>query len=155
MHESPATIYGDWNLDCRITNLELAQLQTAIRGGAATYDRNKDANCDGVLASGNNSPELLKFAANYAKQPPAACRGGELLLDGGGGMEESAMSLEGVDDGIDDSEPVDPSELAGWLIEELTPEDLAAFVAEATATAQEHADDGIGAEMMELLSYLE
>lgn len=51
-------------------------------------------------------------------------------------------------------ESVDLAELAAWLSAQLSPEDLAAFVARASVTAGEHADDAIGAEMMELLSYL-
>jgi hypothetical protein len=155
--------YGDWNGDCQITRAELTALQTAIAGGANTYNPLMDCNCDGVLLGGNNGAELALFLYNYTHHQSCAPQpdcGGESLM--GGGMEESAMFAgtgEGLEDGleeaVDDSEPVDPSELAAWLIEELTPEDLAAFVAQATATAQEHADDGVGVEMMELLSYLE
>jgi hypothetical protein len=154
IRHAQVTYYGDFNADCRLTNKELAELQTAINGGPSRYKAIYDVNCDGVLTPGNDSPELTRFLYNYANQPLPGC-GGLLLGGGAGGMEESAMSaLAGEDDGIDDTEPVDVSELAAWLIEQLSPEGLAAFVAQATATAQEHADDAIGAEMTELLAYL-
>ena len=122
-----------------------------------------DCNCDGVSEGGNDGADLTLFLYDYSHHQhcaPLPDCGGESLM-GGGGMEESAMSIgagEGLDDGLDevldDSEPVDIEKLATWLAEQLTPEQLAAFVAHATATALEHADDGIGADMMELLSYL-
>jgi hypothetical protein len=154
--------YGDWNGDCRITQTELSALQTAIAGGDNTYNPKMDCNCDGVLQGGNNGAELALFLHNYTYHqscaPTPDC-GGESLM--GGGMEESAMFAgagEGLEDGleaaVDDSEPVDTAALAAWLAEQLTPEQLAAFMADATTAAQAHADDGIGADIMELLTYL-
>jgi hypothetical protein len=128
-----------------ITNVELAMLQQAIAGGPSHYVPYMDSNADGVL----NNVDLAKFMANYAVQPGCA---GESLL-GAGGMD--GLAAGAAAEGVDDGESVDVAALAAWLIEQLSPEDLAAFVAQASATAEEHADDAVGAEMMELLSYLE
>lgn len=119
-------------------------LQQRITGGPSQYVRYMDSNGDGVL----NSVDLAKFMVNYAAQPGCA---GESLL-GGGGMDESDAFGGAEGDGFDDGEAVEA--LAQWLTEQFSPEELAAFVAQATVTAAEHADDAIGAEMMELLSYL-
>ena len=138
--------------------------QTCDRTRDQVQDQNcaQDCNCDGVLQGGNNGAELALFLHNYTYHqscaPTPDC-GGESLM--GGGMEESAMFAgagEGLEDGleaaVDDSEPVDTAALAAWLAEQLTPEQLAAFMADATTAAQGHADDGIGADIMELLTYL-
>jgi hypothetical protein len=143
------TIYGDWSpaADCVITNVEVAQLQAAILGGPSHYVAYMDADCDGVLTA---QVEMAKLLANYAIQPPPDCAGADSLL-GGGGMEESSMSGDDLVDG----EPVDVPALAAWLVEQFSPEDVAAFVAQASATAAEHADDAVGADIMELLTYLQ
>jgi hypothetical protein len=151
-----STYYGDWPTpvpDCVITNIEMAMLQQAIAGGPSRYVAYMDSNGDGVL----NNVDLAKFMANYAVQPGCAGEsllggGGELLL-GGDGMD--GMAAGAAAEGVDDGESVDVAALAAWLTEQLTPEDLAAFVAETSATAEERAGDAIGADMMELLSYLE
>jgi hypothetical protein len=66
--------------------------------------------------------------------------------------------VEGVEGdgsaGADDGELVDVAALADWLSAQLSPEDLAAFVAQASVTAADRADDAVGADMLELLSYL-
>ena len=145
-----SSVFGDFNGDCKLTNKELSDLQAAISSGP--YNPVYDVDCDGVLAPGNGSPELARFLYNYSHQPPPGC--GESLMSGGGGLGMESAAAEGLDDGADSSEAVDLAGLAQWLAEQISPEDLAAFVAQASATAAEHADDAIGADIAELLSYL-
>lgn len=142
-----ATYCGDWSpADCIITNIEVAMLQQAIAQGQ--YLAYMDTNSDGVL----NSVDVAKVLANYATQP--GCAGGE-SLEGGGGMDESGLFAGTEGDGVDDGAESPVGGLAAWLVEQLPPEDLAAFVAQASVTAAAHAGDAIGTDMAELLSYLE
>lgn len=69
-------------------------------------------------------------------------------------MDESRAFGDGAGEAADDAEPLDVPALAAWLAEQLSPEDLAAFVDQATLTAAERADDAVGAELTERLSYL-
>ena len=145
-----ATRFGDWNGDCQWTNVEMARLQQAIAGGPSAYEALLDSNCDGVLTTDG---DMARFLLNYANQPAPECS--ESLLGGGGGMEESAP-YSGEDGGTDDgADPPDVPTLAEWLSQEIAPVDLAVFLGQASVTAAEHADDAIGAEMLELLSYLQ
>ena len=123
-----SSVFGDFNGDCKLTNKELSDLQAAISSGP--YNPVYDVNCDGVLAPGNGSPELARFLYNYSHQPPPGC--GESLMSGGGGLGMESAAAEGLDDGADSSEAVDLAGLAQWLAEQISPEDLAAFVAQAS-----------------------
>ena len=133
------TIYGDWNGDCAITNVELADLQNAIAGGDETYNPLMECNCDGYLAD----PEIAAFLANMTKQPPCGRGGGD---GGGAGGESGTESYEGYDD---------VPGLAAWLMEVLSEEQLEAFVADLAAAATEFADSPVGQDLAELLSCLE
>jgi hypothetical protein len=145
---APRTRFGDWNGDCIWSNGEMARLQQAIAGGPSLYDPLLDVDCDGVLTT---ETEMARFLFNYANQPPPECS--ESLL-GGGGMEESGLFAGTAGEGAAGGEP-DLCALAAFLIEHTSPEDLAAFIAAATVTAAEHADDAIGGEITELLAHLE
>ena len=104
-----------------------------------------DVDCDGVLAAGNSSLELDQIQLSTPTTRWAA------IADGGhahGGI--ACRRYES--DGVDDADPPDLPTLAEWVSQQMAPEDLTAFVAQATATAADHADDAIGAEMMALLS---
>ncbi len=149
--EVPGTIYGDWNGDCTITNVELAELQDAIRGA---YNQLMDYDCDGELTS---EVELPAFLANMAQQ--ASCGFG-LLGGGGGGFGEEWPLMEGEPmydwPLFDEWVPYeDVPGLAAWLIEQLSPEDLAATIEALTTAAVEFADTPVGYDIAELLSYLE
>ena len=133
------TIYGDWNGDCTITNVELADLQTAIAGGPPTYNPLMDYDCDGYLTS---AVELPAFLDNMGSQPPCGRGGG----DGGGGGESWSESYEGYGD---------VPGLAAWLTEVLSEEQLKVFVADLAAAAAEFADSPVGQDLAELLSCLE
>ncbi len=146
----PGTIFGDWNGDCIITNAELADLQTVIAHGP--YDPLMDCDCDGEI----NNTELSKFMINMAQQP--SC--GRGMLGGGGGFGEEWPLFEGEPmfdwPLFDEWVPYeDVPELAAWVAEELSPEDLAATVEALTAAAVEFADTPVGYDIAELLSYLE
>jgi hypothetical protein len=166
-----ATIYGDWNGDCVISNVELAQLQAAVAGGSRTYDPLMDCNCDGVL----NNVELAKFLGNMTVQPPCGGRdgggeGGEgegegdgwaFEEDGGDGWafdgegDGGAEEEEGAGEGSGGEDGVDVAELAEWIMAELSPEELAVFVADLAAAAEEFAGTPAGADMAALLAELE
>jgi len=152
-----ATLYGDWNGDCVISNIELVQLQAAVAGGSSTYDPLMDSNCDGVLSN----VELAKFLDNMLVQPPCGGRdgGGERgegegedwasEEDGGAEEEEGAGEGSGGEDGVD------VAELAAWIMTELSPEELAVFVADLAAAATEFAGTRAGADMAALLAEFE
>jgi hypothetical protein len=144
-----ATIYGDWDGSRTATNAELAQLYAAIAAGPDGYRSIMDVNGDGELTA---QVEVSAFLANMAVQPPPECGGGELLLGEGGAEGALGAAVEGVAEG---AEPVDVAELAAWLIEQLPPEELADFVAVAGVTAAERADEPVGADLAELLFYLQ
>ncbi|NLG43757.1 MAG: hypothetical protein GX547_10955 [Phycisphaerae bacterium] len=156
MRPAVASRFGDWDGSCTIVNSEMGRLQQAIAGGPSSYDPLLDADCDGVLSA---DVELARFLLNYANQPFPECGesllggSGESLLGGSAEREESELFAAGED--LEGSEPVDVEMLAAWLVEVLSPEDLDAFIAQATVTAAEHADEAVRAEMAELLSYLE
>ena len=133
------TIYGDWNGDCAITNVELAALQQAIAGGDETYNPLMDYDCDGQLTT---QVELAAMLDNMTEQPPCGRGGG----DGGGGGESWRESYEGYGD---------VPGLAAWLTEVLSEEQLKAFVADLAVAAAEFADSPVGQDLAELLSCLE
>jgi hypothetical protein len=151
------TLYGDWNGDCVISNMELAQLQAAIAGGSSTYDPLMDSNCDGVLSN----VELAKFLDNMTVQPPCGGR------DGGGGRGEGegddwaseedggAEDGDGAGERSGGEDGVDVAELAEWIVAELSPEELAVFVADLAAAATEFAGTRAGADMAALLAEFE
>ena len=143
------TVYGDWNGNGTVEASELRALQTAIGGGPEAYNYMMDGDCSGTL----DNDDLDKFLANYGNN-----LNGGFLMGGGEALDGSEEAAEGAGaDGVgadDAEEPVDYAELAGFLIERLSVDELAAFVAEATLTAAEHEGDGIGAELAELLAYL-
>ena len=150
-----ATIYGDWNGDCVISNVELAQLQAAIAGGSSTYDPLMDSNCDGVL----NNVDVAKFLDNMIVQPSCGGRdGGEgegegddwaAEEDGGAEEEDDAGERSGGEDGVD------VAELAAWIVAELSPEELAVFVADLAVAVEEFAGTPAGADMAALLAEFE
>ena len=149
-----ATLYGDWNGDCVITNVELADLQNAIAGGAGTFDPLMDADCDGTL----DRAELLKFLANMTNQPPCGQRGGG--GDGDGSGAEGDFGGDGwtegfAFDGSEEEGHADAAELATWIGAELTPEELAAFINDLAAATTEFADTPVAIDLMELLAHLE
>ncbi len=152
-----ATLYGDWNGDCVISNIELAQLQAAIAGGSSTYDPLMDGNCDGVLSN----VELAKFLGNMTVQPPCGGRDGgggrgegegddwAAEEDGGAEEEDGAGERSGGEDGVD------VAELAAWIVAELSPEELAVFVADLAVAVEEFAGTPAGADMAALLAEFE
>jgi len=151
------TLYGDWNGDCVISNVELAQLQAAVAGGSSTYDPLMDCNCDGVL----NNVDVAKFLDNMIVQPSCGGRDGgggrgegegddwAAEEDGGAEEEDDAGERSGGEDGVD------VAELAAWIVAELSPEELAVFVADLAAAAEEFAGTPAGADMAALLAEFE
>lgn len=137
--QAVGSIYGDWNGDCAITNLELTALQQAIAGGEATYDPLMDYDCDGKLTT---EVELAAMLDNMCEQPPCGRGGG----DGGGESGSESYEYEGYDD---------VPGLAAWLTEVLSEEQLEAFVADLAVAATEFADSPVGQDLAELLSCLE
>jgi hypothetical protein len=101
-----------------------------------------------VLIGGNDSPEIQKFLYNMAHQPNSGC------VPPPGDSPACMPGVESAGEGIP-FDDVDVSSLADWLREEISPEDLAAFVADASVAAEEHADDAIGSELSDLLFYLQ
>jgi hypothetical protein len=142
------TVYGDWNGNGRVEASELAALQTAINQGL--YSSLMDGDCSGTL----DNDDLNKFLGNYGNNLNGLFLVADDSADGFGaaGAEAEAAAEAVVDDGTD---PLDLAELASWLQDQLSPDQLAAFVAEATATAAETTDPQVEAELTELLSYLQ
>jgi hypothetical protein len=138
------TIYGDWNGDCEITNVELAELQRVIAGGSSTYNPLMDDNCDGYVLI---PVEGKHFLANMVTQPPCGRGGG----DGGGAG--AGGGAEGWSESYEDD--ADVPGLAAWLIEVLSEEQLEAFVADLAAAAAEFADSPVGPDLAELLFWLQ
>ena len=144
------TIYGDWNGDCIISNVELADLQNAMAALPGTYDPLMDYNCDGTLTN----VETAAFLDNMAAQPPCGGRG-----DKSGGEKDGEKSQrEGEDDGVKSrefDEPfVDVPALAEWLAKELPPDDLAKKIDELAAAAEEFAGTPVGEDLADLVYYL-
>jgi len=138
--QAVGSIYGDWNGDCAITNMELTALREAIAGGDETYNPLMDYDCDGKLTIEVELPAMLD---NMTEQPPCGRGGGD---GGGGGGESGSESYEGYDD---------VPGLAAWLTEVLSEEQLEAFVADLAVAAAEFADSPVGQDLAELLSCLE
>jgi hypothetical protein len=129
-----ATIYGDWNGDCEITNTELARLQAVVQLSypyAAIYD----GDCDGDV----DDDDLDHFIEAYLAQPPC----GESLLGGGGGGDEVY------------GDPADPADVAAWLASYLSEGKLSDFIAKLTEAASAHEGTYVGDEMAALLAAFE
>jgi hypothetical protein len=151
------TFFGDWNGDGQVSTPELKALQDAIQYGP--YNGLYDGDCSGTL----DNDDLNKFLANYGNPlngsflMPAPAGDDPSL---GAGDSASAEYVEGDDDDDEsvaacEAEPMGTPELATWLAEQLPAEDLAAFVAQASATAAETTDERVQADLTELLPYLQ
>ena len=69
--------------------------------------------------------------------------------DGGAEDEDGAGERSGGEDGVD------VAELAEWIVAELSPEELAVFVADLAAAVEEFAGTPAGADMAALLAEFE
>ena len=145
------TIYGDWNGDCAISNVELAALEDAIRGGAGTYDPLMDYNCDGVLSNA----ETAAFLANMSAQPSCGGRGDKSV---GGEEDEKAKDDRRGDaearSGGSEEPYVDVPGLAEWLARELSPEELARSIEQLSDAAVRFAGTPVGEDLADLVYYL-
>ncbi len=144
------TNYGDWDGNCVITEDECSALMSIV-GSAEDYNPLYDCNCDGWLS---HHPDLWMCMDNQVNHQPDCGQGegGEGGGDSGfyGGSDEGGESEFDYDTWLAETE-----NLAAYLLETWTAEELEPFIASLTDAAEEHAGTEHGDELEVLLCLLQ
>ncbi len=149
------SLYGDWNMDCKLDPRELIHLKRHIYDPENyPYEPLHDLDCDGVI---NEDTEFAKFKNNVNNECDtwlelcgfcdwASCCGES--AGGGSGSGQSALTGEELamlaGEVINSDEPV---MLAQWAADSMSPDQLVVAIATLNELADENAGTPFGADL--------